>query len=54
MQGVYDAVFDEGVRHWADIVLDQGMTFLPLDDATLSYFEQIGFRRATISKRALS
>ena len=49
-QGAYDAVFDEGIRHWADIVLNQDMTFLPLEDSILTAMERMGFRRAAIPK----
>ena len=46
----YDAVFDEGIRHWADIVLDQDMTFLPLEDSVLKQMEAIGFQRKPIPR----
>lgn len=49
-RGAYDAVFDEGIRHWADIVLDQEMTFLPLDGSVLAEMEGMGFRRAVVPK----
>lgn len=46
----YDAVFDEGIRHWTDIVLDQDMTFLPLDESVLRQMERIGFQRNIIPR----
>ena len=48
--GSIDAVFDEGIVHWAPTALDCGMKFLSLDEKALWHMEDLGFQRATLSK----
>lgn len=49
-QGFYDAVFDEGLRPWAQVAMAQDMTFLPLEDEVLKKMEHLGYRRTVIPK----
>ncbi len=46
--GELDAIFEEGILIWGNIVSEAGMHFLPIDDTHLSKLEAQGFRRATI------
>jgi hypothetical protein len=45
-----DAIFDEGIRHWGDLVKEKGMRFLPIDEEHLSILEAQGFRRGAIER----
>jgi len=45
-----DAIFDEALDSWADMALDLGMRFLPLEEPILQSLEEMGFRRAAITK----
>lgn len=47
-----DAIFEEGILLWGNIVTEAGMRFLPIDDQHLTQLEAMGFRR-TVIKRAL-
>jgi len=49
-QGLYDAVFDEGIVDWADLALSQNMIFLPLEDSVFKQMEYLGFRKVFIPK----
>jgi len=49
-QHAYDAVFDEGIRRWAEVALAQDMIFLPLEDEVFKQMEYFGFRRTIIPK----
>jgi len=49
-RGEIDAIFDEGVVIWADLLAAAGATFLPLDPGHLEVLEAQGFRRACIEK----
>ncbi len=41
--GSLDAVFDEGIKSWGKIALDQGMRFLPLGEKATARLEAIGW-----------
>ena len=47
-----DAIFEEGILLWGNIVNEAGMQFLPIDDQHLTKLEALGFRR-TVIKQAL-
>lgn len=49
-QGEIDAIFDEAAPVWVDTALDNGMTILPLAEATVQKLEAMGYRRALIRK----
>jgi TRAP-type uncharacterized transport system substrate-binding protein len=49
-RGEVDAIFDEAVKRWTDQALDAGMRFLPLEEEHIERLEEIGFRRAVLSK----
>lgn len=49
-RGEIDAIFDEALDSWADMALDLGMRFLPLEEPILQSLEEMGFRRAAIPK----
>jgi TRAP-type uncharacterized transport system substrate-binding protein len=48
--GEIDAIFDEAAPVWVDHALDEGMTILPLAEATVQKLETMGYRRAYIRK----
>jgi len=49
-RGEVDAIFDEALAFWGARALDLGMRLLPLADKHLQRLEELGLRRATISK----
>ena len=49
-RGELDAIFDEGVMTWADLVAAAGASFLPLDAEHLAVLVDQGFRAALIEK----
>ena len=49
-RGEVDAIFDEAVKRWTDSALDAAMRFLPLEEEHSRHLEEIGFRRAVLSK----
>jgi len=49
-RGEVDAIFDEALAFWGNQALDLGMRLLPLEDKHLQCLDELGFRRATISK----
>ncbi|MSP39545.1 MAG: hypothetical protein EXR70_13745 [Deltaproteobacteria bacterium] len=49
-RGEVDAIFDEAVKRWTNQALDAGMRFLPLEEEHITRLEEIGFRRAILSK----
>jgi TRAP-type uncharacterized transport system substrate-binding protein len=49
-RGELDAIFDEGVVMWADLVMAAGARLLPLSPGHLAALEAQGFRRALIEK----
>jgi TRAP-type uncharacterized transport system substrate-binding protein len=48
--GTADAVFDEGVKSWGETALDEGMHFLPVDDAVLEKMARLGFPSAMLTR----
>ncbi len=51
-RGEIDAIFDEAVPDWGERALALGMRFLPLEEPLLQQMEDIGFRRALLTKAA--
>lgn len=51
-RGEFDAIFDEGVMLWANLVPGAGMRFLGLSEERLTTLEGQGFRRGTIKQSA--
>jgi len=49
-RGEVDAIFDEALAFWGNRALEIGMRLLPVKDEHLQRLEELGFRRATISK----
>jgi hypothetical protein len=49
-RGEIDAIFDEGVVMWADLVAGAGAQFLPLSSDHLKILEAEGFRPALIEQ----
>jgi NMT1-like family len=49
-RGELDMLIDEAVRSWVDAALESEMRVLPLDEQLLERLEELGFRRAVISK----
>jgi TRAP-type uncharacterized transport system substrate-binding protein len=49
-RGEIDAIFDEGIVMWANLLAAAGAGFLPLDSEHLTALEAQGFRRALIEK----
>jgi TRAP-type uncharacterized transport system substrate-binding protein len=49
-KGKIDAIFDEAVGAWANMALDLGMCFLPLEEPLVRRLEKLGFRRSVIPK----
>ena len=49
-RGELDAIFDEGIVLWADLLAAVGASLLPLDPEHLTALEGQGFRRALIEK----
>ncbi|HLY67027.1 MAG TPA: TAXI family TRAP transporter solute-binding subunit [Chloroflexota bacterium] len=45
-----DAIMDEAVEVWLDDALDQGLRMLPLEEPQLRQLEDLGYRRAKLSK----
>ena len=43
-------IIDEAVRSWVDTAIKSDMRILPLDEPLLEHLEELGFRRAVISK----
>ena len=48
--GEINAIFDEAVNVWIEAAIDEGMTILPLKEATVAKLEAIGYRRGIIRK----
>ena len=48
--GEIDAIFDEGVVMWADLVAGAGAAFLPLHEPQLAALVAEGFRRGTLEQ----
>ena len=48
--GEIDAIFDEGVVMWADLVAGAGAAFLPIHESQLDYLVAQGFRRGLLEK----
>jgi TRAP-type uncharacterized transport system substrate-binding protein len=49
-RGEVDLIIDEAVRSWLNVALESEMRVLPLDEAMLAHLEDLGFRRALITK----
>jgi TRAP-type uncharacterized transport system substrate-binding protein len=49
-RGEADMIIDEAVRSWLDAAIESDMRILPFDEPLLEQLEQLGFRRAVISK----
>ena len=47
-----DAIFDEGASGWLGAALDAGMSALGVTEPTLRTLERMGYRRATLARRA--
>ena len=47
--GEVDAVFDEGVYNWGELVMAHGMRFLGFGDETLDRLEAQGYRRGVLT-----
>ena len=47
--GEVDAVFDEGVYNWGELVMKHGMRFLSFGDKTLARLEAQGYRRGELT-----
>jgi TRAP-type uncharacterized transport system substrate-binding protein len=45
-----DAIFDEGIKSWAQNALDHGFRFLPLDGTVLRRLTTMGYRRTVMPK----
>jgi hypothetical protein len=48
--GEIDAIFDEGVIMWADLVAGAGAEFLALDEGHVASLEAQGFRRGLLER----
>ncbi len=46
VRGEVDAIFDEASQGWVNEALDEGVTILPLAEATMQKLEAMGYRRA--------
>jgi TRAP-type uncharacterized transport system substrate-binding protein len=49
-RGEVDMIIDEAVRSWLDPAIKSDMRILPFDEPLLEHLEELGFRRAMISK----
>jgi TRAP-type uncharacterized transport system substrate-binding protein len=49
-RGEADMIIDEAVRSWLDPAIESDMWILPFDEPLLKQLEELGFRRAVISK----
>jgi len=49
--GEIDAIFDEAVAFWLNRAIDLGMRLLEVEEKKLQALEEIGFRRAIVSKQ---
>ena len=49
-RGEVDMIIDEAVRSWVDTALESDMRIMPFDEPLLERLEELGFRRAVISK----
>jgi TRAP-type uncharacterized transport system substrate-binding protein len=49
-QGEADMIIDEAVRSWVNAAVESNMRILPFDEPLLETLEELGFRRAVISK----
>lgn len=49
-RGEVDAIFDEALAFWGNRAIDLGMRLLPVEEKHLQCLEELGFRRATVSK----
>lgn len=47
-----DAIFDEGVKSWLPLALDNGYRVLPLDKKLIKHMEGLGFRASVIPKKS--
>jgi TRAP-type uncharacterized transport system substrate-binding protein len=50
IRGDVDAIFDEAAYVWVPQALDNGITILPLAEATVVKLEAMGYRRAVLAK----
>ena len=48
--GAVNAVFDEGIKSWAQTALENGFRFLPVEGAALKKMVSMGFRPAGMTK----
>lgn len=53
VRGDVMALFDEAVPFWADAAMSAGLTALGLEDATLARLEEMGYRRAVLSRECI-
>ncbi len=49
-RGELDAIFEEGIMTWGNLLSEAGMRFLPIDESHLAQLQAQGFRRGTIEK----
>ena len=49
-RGEIDAIFDEALAFWGNRAIDLGMRLLGVEEKNLQCLEELGFRRATVSK----
>jgi TRAP-type uncharacterized transport system substrate-binding protein len=49
-RGEIDAIFDEAVANWAPAALEVGMHIASFDEPVLEKLEDVGFRRARVSR----
>jgi TRAP-type uncharacterized transport system substrate-binding protein len=50
VEGRVDALFDEGAEEWLEAAIENGLSILPMREATVQRLEAIGFRRAFLRK----
>ena len=48
--GAVEAIFDEGIHRWANLVDGLGMRFLPIGEEHIIKLEALGFKRGVIEK----
>jgi TRAP-type uncharacterized transport system substrate-binding protein len=50
--GTVDAVFDEGIKSWAQTALKNGFRFLPVEGSILKHMKALGYRPTSMTKAA--
>lgn len=49
-RGEVDAMFEEATRNWVGTAIDLGMRILPMEEPILHHLEDVGFRRAILTR----